>query len=350
MVIAVLMSVLLAIAPIYAEIYPDAEYDVITIAGTGTHGSRDGEFAQFNLPSSIFSDGAGNLFVLDTYNNLIRLIEFDENGNAYVSRFADADFNRPTGGFWHDGWIVFTDSQNHTILQIYDGYVYSIFSGEPGHADGNQDEAKFYHPTAIVMGPCGNVFVADTFNHVIRMIDPDGYVSTIAGTPGVYGFADGAADQAIFNMPMGLAICEDGVIFVADTENHLIRVIEDGFVRTLAGTLIFPSEIEWDENYEWDFDEEPMGGFADGFEAMFNFPTGLFLFEGALIVADTANHSIRAVFIDDGEVITIAGTGYPGHVDGPMYYVEFHFPRGVYVFGDWLLVVDTGNNIIRGLI
>jgi hypothetical protein len=146
---------------------------------------------------------------------------------------------------------------------------------------------------------------------------------------------------------MGIAVFQDGTIFVADTENHLIRVIENGYVRTLAGTLLFQDDIEWDNDV--DFDDMPLGSFADGEESGFSLPTGLVLWNDMLIVADTANHRIRGV-LPCGYTITIAGNGYAGHFDGPASYAEFHFPRGVYVADDKLFVADTSNNIIRSMV
>lgn len=365
-VLLVIALVFLPVIELQEVVVADNFVIVESVAGVGLHGSQDGELAEFNLPSDIFSSGDGSLFVIDTHNNLIRLI----NEDGYVSRVTgnvlDLDqfsfpqgayrdgaiesslFNRPMGGVLDSqGWIFIADSANHTIRVIIDDNVFTFAgSNESGHVDGSFAEARFYQPSSIAIGSCGNFFVTDSLNHVIRKIDLDGNVTTIAGIPGVYGHQDGTAETAIFNTPMGIAVSEDGVIYVADTENHLIRVIEDGYVRTLAGTVVFPDDLNLGETY--DFNEEPMGGFADGEEAMFNLPVGLTLWNDILIVADSANHRIRAV-LPNGETITLAGTGYPGHIDGFYDIAEFHFPRGVYVNEDKLFIADTGNNIIRVL-
>jgi DNA-binding beta-propeller fold protein YncE len=215
------------------------------------------------------------------------------------------------------------------------------------------------------MDAAGNIYVADTLNHVIRKLSMDGTVTTIAGIPGQYGFADGAVEEALFYNPMGIAVSDDGIIFIADTGNHLIRVIEDGQVRTLAGKLLFTDidDCTYCSRYAIDYLEDvdkieqededcagcvcvPLGGFADGYEALFNLPMGLALWRGKLIVADSANHCIRAI-LDSGEVITIAGTGYTDYVGGLPNEAAFHFPKGVYVLNDRLFIVDTGNNVIR---
>jgi DNA-binding beta-propeller fold protein YncE len=311
---------------------------VSTFAGTGIHGYRDGHDPLFNLPASIFAHGAGVL-VADTFNNLIRTVspggytsllagavlppdEFDFPRGAYRSGAAPF-FNRPTGGVTCDeGRIFIADSQNNAIRVIVGGTTYTYAGGgQGGHRDGDIGSALFYRPMAVAFGPCGGLFVADTFNDAVRRISPEGYVTTVAQG---------------FNMPMGIAVCAQGRIFVADTGNHLIRIIEDGQMRTLAGTLQFDEYME------------PAGGFANGMQAMFNLPVGLSLRGDELFVADSANHAIRMVSAA-GNVQTVAGMGEPGYTDGYAHAAQFHFPRGVLVHGNRLYVADTGNNIIRVL-
>jgi hypothetical protein len=340
---------------------------VSTLAGTGSHGYRDGAMAQFNLPANIFGGADGAIYVIDTYNNLVRVIGSGGNVGRFAGSIQELDdfgfpsgryrdgaaltaalFNRPSGGAVNsEGEIFIADGENHAIRIITNGDVFTFAGGEAsGHTDGSVENARFYNPSAIAIGHDGSIYVADTFNHVIRRIDPNGYVTTVAGVPEAYGFRDGASGTALFNAPMGIAVNENGVIFVADTGNHLIRVIEDGNVRTLAGTLVFPADIAWEEPS--DFDNQPMGGFANGFNAMFNQPTGLTLWGDALIIADTANNLIR-IILPSGEARTLAGTGYPGHSDSLPFSSEFHLPRGVFVRGDMLYIADTGNNMVRVL-
>ena len=357
-----LLAVALAFSPVYGE--ADAFFclyaEVETVAGTGSHGYHDGVPGQFNLPMGIFSIG-DDLFIADTYNNLLRVVDPYGRVSRVTGRIIDMDelnfprglyrdgyienalFNRPMDAVVDGrGWIFIADSRNNAIRVIAEDYVFSFAGGEGyGHANGPVSEALFHRPSAIAIGPCGNFFVADTFNHAIRMIDTYGYVTTVAGVPGYFGHEDGASDAAVFNSPMGIAVSPDGTIFVADTGNHLIRVIEDGYVRTLAGTLLFPGDIEWEYEYS-DFDDLPLGGSG----LMFNMPVGLSLWGDILIVADSANHMIRGV-MPCGEVFTLAGTGSPGHIDGVRLESAFHLPQGVYVRGDTLYIADTGNNVIR---
>ena len=336
--------------------------EVETLAGVGSHGAEDGESAQFNLPFGVARKPSGEILVADTFNSLIRAI--DENG--YVTSltshgprpvaggfptggYADgaigeALFNRPSDlAVGLHGWIFVADTFNHAIRVIVGGYVYTMAGGlEEGFANGNRQEAKFRYPSAIAVCPLGFIYVSDTGNHAIRRIDLSGNVTTVAGVQGIYGYNNGVANAALFDSPMGLVFCESGWLYIADTGNHVIRVLHDGEVGTFAGSRLVPHDADFGE-----WRDAPVGGFADGQlnEARFNRPMGLTIFGEVLFVADSGNHSIRVVF--GGEVLTIAGSGYPGLVDGSLAEAMFYLPSGLYVFGNTLLVADTGNNMVR---
>ena len=166
-------------------------------------------------------------------------------------------------------------------------------SGVNDFADGSALTAQFQTPGGIARTTDGRVFVADTFNHRIRVISADGAtVSTYAGD-GVQAFADGSTSTARFNAPRGIALAADGRLFVADERNHRIRVISaDGAtVSTYAG--------------EW------FGGFADGSTstARFRSPLDVALAaDGRLFVADTSNRRIRVISADGATVSTYAGS------------------------------------------
>jgi len=162
-----------------------------------------------------------------------------------------------------------------------DGSVSTFAGNGPGFADGIGTAAAFDTPSSLAVDLLGNLYVADTGNHAIRKVSPQGAVTTLAGT-GIAGFRDGEGVQAQFHAPMGVAVDAIGRVYVADTWNDRIRVIEtDGRVRTLAGG------------------DGP--GFLDGeaATARFDTPTALAVAaDGTTWVADTGNRALRAIAAD----------------------------------------------------
>lgn len=204
----------------------------------------------------------------------------------------DARFADPYGiARAADGTLYIADAgDNNRIRRLgSDGTVITFAGGAEGFADGTGTAAAFHTPSGLALDREGNLYVADTGNHAIRRITPQGVVSTLAGT-GSAGYRDGAAAQAQFNGPIGVAVDEHGRVYVADTYNDRIRVIaRDGQVRTLAGG------------------ERP--GFEDGEggAARFDTPTGLAVDgQGRIWVADTRNDALRCV-TRDGRVSTFLG-------------------------------------------
>lgn len=189
------------------------------------------------------------------------------------------------------GNVYLADAGEHNqIHKIGSDGVHSVLAGSgEGRADGIGAAASFNTPSGIALDGRGSLIVADTGNHMIRKVSMEGVVTTLAGT-GVAGFADGAAGQAQFNGPVGVALDQAGNVYVADTYNDRIRKIApDGSVSTLAGSL---------------------PGLADGAAAaaLFDTPTGIAVdAKGNLFVADTHNGAIRKLGVD-GMVSTLALT------------------------------------------
>jgi sugar lactone lactonase YvrE len=132
------------------------------------------------------------------------------------------------------------DSGNSTIRKIASGGTVTTIAGTAGasgNADGAGAAARFNNPSNVAVGADGTLYVTDSGNHTIRKITPAGIVTTLAGTAGVTGNADGVGAAAQFNQPWGIAVDAAGNVYVADTENYLIRKITPaGAVSTLAGT------------------------------------------------------------------------------------------------------------------
>lgn len=137
--------------------------------------------------------------------------------------------------------LFVADTMNNVIRKIDNKGVASTFAGQvtgsAGAADGAGPLARFFYPFALITDRAGNVFVADTYNHAIRKITPAGVVSTFAGSLGNAGFADGPGSQALFAGPKSMAIDAADNLYVADTFNHLVRKITPtGVVTTVVGT------------------------------------------------------------------------------------------------------------------
>src|SRR5439155_16436063 len=107
----------------------------------------------------------------------------------------------------------------------YTPYAFTNFAGMPGgpgSADGTGTEAEFLYPTHVAVDSAGNVYVADQANSTIRKMTPEGLVTTVAGSAGQSGSADGVGSAARFNLPGGVAVDSAGNVYVADIYNHRI--------------------------------------------------------------------------------------------------------------------------------
>ena len=319
-----------------------------TIAGIGNVGFQDGREASFHMPSDVLVLQSGEIIVADTFNNLLRHVNINGETSTFVGFIPDffplgfhrdgeknsAGLNNPTSlAICNLGWIHLAEPTNNSIRVIAYNNIFTFVGwGEAGFSDGPRIMSAFNSPSAIAFGPDGYLYVADTLNHVIRRVSPEWYTTTIAGVPLVFGYSNGQAGAALFDSPTGIAVASDGRIFVADTGNNVIRVIESGNVRTLAGRRMLS-----------DCGDYTIGGFSDGIGigALFNQPRGLAMWGSNLIVADSANHSIRMI-TPAGVVSTVFGTEFTGYDPGTL-----HFPMGVYVHENRLYIADSGNNKIR---
>jgi sugar lactone lactonase YvrE len=283
---------------------------VSTFAGSGMQGSVNGpaNLATFNEPTGIAVDASGNLYVADAGNNLIREI----NAAGMVNTLAGSDSTGSVNGaaagssFFDpvgvavdvSGNVYVADAGNNMIRMISASGTVSTFAGNPGSSGGALTSTLFNNPTGVAVDAAQNVFVAGYLNNNILKINPAGSVSILAGM-GQTGANNGPDSSATFYYPNSVAIDTADNVYVADGVNNLIRKITPaGMVTTLAGSGV--------------------AGAVDstGTAASFNGPSGLAVdAKGNIYVADTNNNLIRKI-TPTGVVSTIAGIGMPGSKNG----------------------------------
>lgn len=329
-----------------SEVPPNVNTLVVsTFAGIKeTFVNGTGASTTFSSLQGIAVDGNGNVYVADTLNHAIRKITpagtvstFAGSGEYGFSNGTGtaATFRSPTGvSVDTSGNVYVADSENHAIRKITSNGLVSTFagSGSIGFVNGSGNSASFNQPTNVVLDNTGNVYVADTLNHVIRKINTVGMVSTFAGI-GTSGFSNGSVSTASFSSPKGIAVDSAGNVFISDTGNSAIRKISTaGIVSTFAGGGGI--------------------GFADGTgtAASFSELNGLVVDQaGNVFVADTINHAIRKIS-PSGLVSTFAGGSGPGSKDDIGIAATFDYPYGVAIDGNGqILVADSENKVIRAI-
>ncbi len=214
-------------------------------------------------------------------------------------------------------------------------YLAEAIAGAPRRRDGDAAQALFDHPEGVAVDSAGNLYIADTRNHQIRRLTPDGIVSTIAGT-GESGYSGdgGPALEARLNSPRSPVAGADGSVYFADSGNHAVRrITPEGVIQTVLGT--------------------GQRGFAGdgrgGAEAQLNSPSAIVLHPTGLIVADAGNFRIRRLGADN-IVRTIAGTGVSGSSGdfGPPALARIGVVSSLAVDADGnIYFADAGNHRVR---
>ena len=308
---------------------------ISTFAGTGTAGySGDGgpaTSAQLSSPMDVLVDGAGFVYIADTGNNVVRMVDTSGNISTYVGQYyaprttppavCAAAINSVGDGCPGNQMImnmpvalVFCVHQNihvadklnnrvRTVLRTTYQTITQVGNGVQGYnGDGELNtSAELNGPTGMIMDSANYIYVADSGNHIIRKTLLSGTtpqpISTVAGTPGSAGNTGdgGPAVNAQLNNPEGVAVDPAGDIYISDAGSQVIRKvnISDGTISTIAGTAA--------AGFSGD------GGVATG--ATLNAPAGILLDEtGNLYVADSQNAAVRKVDMADAPTLTFANT------------------------------------------
>jgi len=274
-----------------------------TFAGTDSAGySGNGglaTLARLHNCTGVAYDGAGNIYVADRANNVVRKI----NTNGFISTFAGND----TAGYSGDG--------------------------------GKATLAKLNQPYGVATDPTGNVYIADYGNNAIRIVSPAGNIFTFAGGNHAGYSGDGAkAKSAQLFGPEAVAVDQSGNIYIADANNNAVRIVYavDSFISTFAG-IGYPG-------YSGD------GNAA--IAAQLNGPASLAIdLYGNVYIADYLNSVVRRVDTN-GNISTFAGTGLGGYSGdgGAAVAAELHYPAGIAIYGfGTVYIADEGNNVIRAV-
>ncbi len=330
---------------------------IITVVGTGTVGySGDGGLATsatLNKPACVAFDAAGNVYISDTYNHVIRKVNtsgiistyagtgtFGYSGNGGPATSAKLFY--PTGiAVDVTGNIYFAEAGNNVIRKVDTSGIISTIAGNhiAGYSGdgGPATSAKLFYPIGVAIDTTGNIYIADYYNNVIRKVNTSGIISTIAGN-NVAGYSGdgGLATSAKLNEPFEIEIDVIGNIYFTELSNDVVRKVNtSGIISTFAGTGT--------AGYSGD------GGPAAS--AQLWDPSGLAIDNiGNLYIAEGSNQDVRKVNTL-GIISTIAGIygiiGYSGD-GGPAILAQFNGPQGIdFDAAGNLYIADCLNSVIR---
>jgi trimeric autotransporter adhesin len=333
---------------------------ITTVAGTGKSGySGDGGqalLAQFYGPHGVAVDASGNIYIADTYDNRIRMVTKSTGIITTVAgtgvdvysgdrgQATSAQLSNPHGiAVDASGNIYIADSYDHRIRMVtvnseiittIAGTGVSGYSGDGGQATSSQ----LSNSSDVAVDASGNIYLADSSNSCIRIVKSSGVITTIAGS-GVHGYSGdgGQATSAQLSDPHGVAVDVLGNIFIADSSNSCIRMVtkSTGIITTVAGTGV--------SGYSGD------GGQATS--SQLSKPNDIAVdLSGNIYIADTYDNRIRMVTKDSRIITTVAGTGVSGYSGdgGQAVEAQISRPRGIAVHPNGkLYIADSTNNCVR---
>jgi hypothetical protein len=347
--------------------------DIYTVAGDGTGGyNGDGQAATtayVYYPQGVAVDSAGDLFIGDYDNNLVREVPCDVSslsctpptgdtkqfiytvaGNRTTSYYGNnvpatgAELNYPAGAASDSQGNIYIADRNNCVVREVSASTgeISTFAGVPGTCGYNSDgiaatSAYLNYPYKVTVDTADNVYIADTNNCLIRKV-AGGTISTFAGSHSLgCGYSgDGAAASVKLYYPAGVAVDPSGDLYIADQDNYLVRKVTAGNLVTFAGNYTLGAGYSGD------------GGLATAAQLRQVFDVAVDT-AGNVYIADEGNLRIRKVNAD-GIITTFAGNGAGGYQgDGGLAYeTSLYYPQSVAV--DWagdVIIADTDNNRIR---
>lgn len=269
-----------------------------------------GFLKEFEEPFGLAVDNKGNVYVSDGQKNSI----FRVSPKGAVELLTGS-LNTPSHiAFDRKGALLVADTGSHTIKRInLDSNQIEIVAGvegKRGYLDGDSKTALFNAPIGIAVSG-DKIFVSDTYNDKIRVIE-DGKVKTLAG--GVQGYVDGPEAEARFNTPCGIVALSDGSLLVADLLNRAVRKISDGNVTTLIRDLEAPVALAVDS-------------------------------DGVLYIAD--GDSIKVVKNLSSSEVELLSSDEAGLEDGAARESKFMRPSSISVYGKTVFVADSDNSLVR---
>ena len=331
------------------------EFTISTVAGNGAAGySGDGgpaTDAKLNGPLGVALDASGNIYVADYTNNRIRKIAPDGTittiaGNGKAGYSGDggpatsAELNTPdrvtVDG---QGNVYIADSNNNRVRKVTSAGIITTVAGNGkagyGGDGGAATSAELNFPDGTAFDAAGNLYISDANNNRVRVVAPDGTITTAAGNGmASYSGDGGPATSASLNSPAGVAVNTDGHLFISDQNNNRIRKVTNGTITTVVGTGA--------AGYSGD------GG--PGTLAKLNTPAFIeFDGSGNLYIPDRDNNRIR-VLLTDGTIWTLAGSGAAGFAGdgGPAVDAKLNSPRAIAISGSGsIYIADQANERIR---
>jgi sugar lactone lactonase YvrE len=330
-----------------------------TVAGNGyccfSGDGRTATNADLSLPYDITADRSGNLYIVDRDSQRILRVDGKNGvmttvaGNGILGYSGDggpalkASLANPMGvAIGQDGSLFIAEQGNHRIRKV-DAITRRISTlagnGIPDLTGngGAAVEARLNSPTGIAMNADGKLYISDTGNQCVRVIDlSTGFINAIAGT-GTSGFSgdSGPATEAELANPTGLAFDEEGNLYIADSDNDRIRRVDKktGMISTVAG----------------DGNSGLQGDGGPAVEASLRYPAGISIDQDVLYIADTGHHLIRIVPLKTGIIASLAGSGRPGWGGdgGPAAKAFLSSPHGITLDPVSIYIVDTDNRLIR---